>query len=215
MQMFSLNVANTVLKLKNHKDVVMKFFFLFVILSLASNWSVASPVPGQGSSLLADKEQGYFLSSLGFTMKTIGTHWNLESVSNDPSAQTPRLVYRDDASALMSVHSDHLAAELSLENYAKKWIRDYNHYGFEVLGSKAFTLGNNKKTEFTRGFVVDLVHKKMSRQMRQVIFLKTKNVVIVTCQNKKDQFSQTLADCNQIAKSFEWTDLNSVHSLAK
>lgn len=193
----------------------MKLFFLLIILSLTSNWSSASPTPGQGSSLLADKEQGYFLNSLGFTLKTTGTHWNLESVSNDPSVQTPRLVYRDDADALMSVHSDKLASELSLESYAKKWIRDYNHYGFEVLGSKAFTLGNNKKTEFTRGFVVDLIHKKISRQMRQVIFLKTKNVVILTCQNKKDQFSQTLADCNQIAKSFEWTDFNSVRSSAK
>jgi hypothetical protein len=195
----------------------MKFFSFFIFLIAICDWSVASPVAGHGSSILADKDQGYFLSSLGFTFKTVGTHWSLETVANDPSAQTPRLVYRDDASALMSVHLDKLPNELSLETYIKRWIRDYNHYGFDVLGSKAFTLGDNKKVRFTRGFVVDLVHKKMSRQMRQVIFLKEKNVVIVTCQNKKDQFSQTLTDCNQIAKTFEWTDvkINPLSALTK
>lgn len=185
----------------------MKIFFLFIFLISICDWGVASPVAGHGSSILADKDQGYFLGSLGFTFKTIGTKWSLQTVANDPSAQTPRLVYNDDATALMSVHLDKLPVELSLENYIKKWIRDYHHYGFDILGSKAFTLSDNKKVKFTRGFVVDLVHKKMSRQMRQVIFLQEKNVVIVTCQNKRDQFSQTLADCNQIAKTFEWTDL--------
>ena len=93
-----------------------------------------------------------------------------------------------------------LRTEMTLENYTKKWIRDYSNYGFDVLGSQTFALNGSK------ALVVDLFHKKSEQQMRQVLFLKNKKVVTLTCRDQQKTFEQTLIGCNQISKSFEWTD---------
>lgn len=195
-----------------HKDVNMRhLIFKILISSVACGYlcsAIASPVPAQGSSVLADQSNGYFLGSIGFTLKTPSTNWVLENSNlGGIASQGPQLLYRGIQEARVSVHTDRLQNDLTLENYAKKWMRDYNHYGFDVLGSKAFSLGDaNSDNKPTRGLVIDLLQKKLNKQMRQVIFLQAKNVVVMSCQDEQKQFSKTLADCNQMAKSFQWVE---------
>jgi hypothetical protein len=113
--------------------------------------------------------------------------------------------------AKFSIKEDTLPNELSLEVYAKRWMKDYSSYGFDFLGSRPFvnqSLGNKN----AKGLVVDLVHKSSDKQLRQVIFLKKKQAVILTCVDQKQNFSQTLDDCNQMIRSFEWKD--SIHPKA-
>jgi hypothetical protein len=79
-------------------------------------------------------------------------------------------------------------------------MKDYSLYGFDLLGSKVFTQAGQ------RSLVIDLVQRKKKQQMRQVLFLKNKKVGVLTCQDTAAKFSATLSDCNQVARSFEWTE---------
>ena len=144
-----------------------------VVLILWTLSAHSSPFPALGSSALVAPEKGLFYISKGFNL------------SNPDS--------------LVKVKTDTLKNNLSLEDYAKKWMKDYSQYGFDLLGSRSF------KENEARGIVVDLYHKKTQTQMRQTIFLKEKNVVILTCINEKSEFAKILAQCNQTIKSFSWT----------
>jgi len=159
----------------------------------------AAPHPGMGSSLLVSPEKGLFWKRYGFQLQTGLSGWQLAAPSDEESNKV-RYVRPGFESASLAVQTENLKTELTLENYAKKWMRDYVSYGFDVLGTQAFT--QNK----AKGLVVDLVHKKSDQQLRQILFLKNKKVVILTCRDHQKTFQQTLLGCNQISKSFEWSE---------
>jgi hypothetical protein len=156
----------------------------------------AAPHPGMGSSLLVAPERGLFWRRKGFELKTGGSGWELAAPQQETA--TVRYLKPGSASGSLSVQMETLKAELSLENYAKRWMRDYFNYGFDVLGTQTFVQKGAK------GLVVDLFHKKSDQQLRQILFLKNKNIVILTCRDDRKKFTQTLQGCNQISKTFEW-----------
>ncbi len=156
----------------------------------------AAPYPGAGSSLLVAPERGLFWQRRGFELKSGTTGWQLAPPQQETASV--RYLKPGSTSASLSVQLETLKADLSLENYAKRWMKDYSNYGFEVLGTQTF-LQNGAK-----GLVVDLFHKKSDQQLRQILFLKNKNIVILTCRDDRQKFPQTLLGCNQISKSFEW-----------
>lgn len=169
-------------------------FFLFIPVICTG-----SPIPGMGSSALAAPEKGIFFSRWGFQLNNKDTAWGLNALEskNDQMA----VQYKSTSGkAALSVHTDLLKSNYSLENYAKRWTRDYSNYGFEFTGTKIFQQNN------ARGLVVDLVHKKKGQQLRQVIFLKDKTSVILTCQSEIKTFLQNLPVCNQIIRSFSWVN---------
>lgn len=151
-----------------------------------------------GSSLLVSPETGFFWKRHGFQLKTGSSGWELASPSEEDATKV-RYVRPASDLASLAVQIENLKTELTLENYAKKWMRDYVNYGFDVLGTQAFQQNQAK------GLVVDLVHKKSDQQLRQILFLKNKKVVILTCRDHQKNFQQTLMGCNQISKSFEWS----------
>jgi hypothetical protein len=171
---------------------------LFIAFSIPS-MLYAAPHPGMGSSLLVSPEKGFFWKRYGFQLQTGLSGWQLAPPTDD-DANKVRYVRPSSDIGSLAVQIENLKSDLTLENYAKKWMRDYVSYGFDVLGTQAFTQNNAK------GLVVDLVHKKSDQQLRQILFLKNKKVVILTCRDHLKTFQQTLAGCNQISKSFEWTD---------
>ncbi len=185
-----------------------KLGFQAVLGVLFSNLLIApmiygAPYPATGSSLLVAPEKGLFWSRYGFQLKTGQTGWLLGSPSQDDDSFV-RYVRPNSSTGSLAIRMETLRTEMTLENYTKKWIRDYSNYGFDVLGSQTFALNGSK------ALVVDLFHKKSEQQMRQVLFLKNKKVVTLTCRDQQKTFEQTLIGCNQISKSFEWTDnLNS------
>lgn len=158
-------------------------------------------MPGTGTSLLVAPEQGLFWKRQGFQLKTGTTGWQLAAPQADDETQV-RYLKPDSFSGSLAVKTEMLKADLSLESYAKRWMKDYSSYGFEVLGTQAFTQNGSK------GLVVDLLHQKSDHQLRQVLFLKNKKAVVLTCRDGRKEFEKTLKDCNQISRSFEWFEPN-------
>lgn len=168
---------------------------LFAVLSLMSH-AYAAPHPGAGSSALVSSEKGLFLSAKGFKLGAEKTGW-LFSLSKADNEEA-RLIDPTNPNASLSLKMDQLRADLSLESYSKRWMKDYSSYGFDVMGAKPFQQNGQ------RGLVIDLVHRLTKKQMRQALFVKNKKAVVLTCLDEKATFATTLNQCNQIIKTFEW-----------
>ena len=164
--------------------------------------SVAAPHPGAGSSALTDAKKGYFFPSKNFTVSSGNTNW---LVNNDDTHSLNQISIRFNSpnkSGSVSIKTDNLTADFNSESYARRWLKDFAHFGFEVLGSQPFAL----KKE--RGFVIDLYHRKKMKQLRQAVFVKDKTAVIFTCSDDRSKFSDTLKGCNSIIKSFSWNEID-------
>lgn len=188
------------LKFSRQRQKIWFWGVLFSIFS-ASALTYAAPYPATGSSLLVAPEMGLFWKRHGFQLKTGATGWIL---GTPVEGEEPEVHYDKPGkpTASLTVRSEMLKTDLSLENYTKRWMKDYSNYGFDLLGTQTFFQNGSK------ALVVDLIHRKTEQQLRQVLFLKNKKVVILTCKDLQKSFEQTLNDCNQISKSFEWAEIN-------
>lgn len=188
----------------------MKILLLFSFF-LVSPAIYAAPHPGMGSSALASYEKGFFWLREGFRLQTPESDWILdesESHENQVKFQSrpiavPSSLRNNSGSLVIKV--ENLKQEQTLENYAKKWMKDYSNYGFEIRGSQTFALGSQK------GLVIDFEHKKSFQQLRQVLFIRGKKFVLITCGDDQKKFSNLVEKCNQVIKSFAWmTEKNSL-----
>jgi hypothetical protein len=174
---------------------------LFAVLIFLSSTSVlAAPHPATSTSALTDPQYGHYFQSQGFNLKTAGTDWLPTPQNNESLFESVRLTPKGqmESAASLSVRTDTLSKQSSLENYAKKWMRDYPSYGFEVLGAKSFGMAGGP------GLVVDMIQKGRSKQIRQVILQKGNRVAILTCLDNQSSFQKTLIACNQLVKNFAW-----------
>ncbi len=100
----------------------------------------------------------------------------------------------------LTVRVDNLKRQQGLKSYVKRWMQDYTRFGFDVLTAK------NIKINDQSAFLLDIVSRETKKQLRQVLFMKEKMAVILTCRDGKDSFSKTVQDCNSIIKTFQWTE---------
>lgn len=182
----------------------MKNIFTFLILIgafvfVAKTW--ASPYPAMGSSILVNPEYGAFLTAQGYKVTTQGTSWIPIADLNENSFDVLRLQKKgllgaDHAS--LSVRIDEIPQSIKLDLYAKKWVKEYSQFGFEILGTKSLTLSQSE------ALIIDLVHKNQQQQVRQVLLQKDKKIAVFTCRDSQRDFTTTLPSCNQVVRSFEW-----------
>lgn len=176
-------------------------FFFFVGLMMTSNVE-AAPFPATSTSVLTDPAKGLFFHGFGFRLRTGEIPWKPVPEDDQSLFETLRFEplegTQTSTEASLSIRMDQLSGKTSLESYARKWMRDYPSYGFEILGTRPLNLGGGK------GLVVDLVQRKKSKQLRQVILQKDQKVAVLTCLDDRESFKQTLSSCNEIIKSFEW-----------
>ena len=178
----------------------MSFNYSILVMILTTcNFSNAAPHPGMGSSLLTSPEKGLFYAMKGFRVEA-PPQWKIDIDSNEILNDEFSVSYtsKTSPSLNLSLKTDTLKTNNTLEGYAKKWMKDYASYGFDILGAKTFSTNNAK------GLVVDLTHKKKSQQLRQVIFVNKKTAVTLTCADSIKNFQSTLVECNGIFKSFSW-----------
>ncbi|MBX3021038.1 MAG: hypothetical protein KF799_05120 [Bdellovibrionales bacterium] len=173
-----------------------------LIFLLLSQLASAAPIPGTSTSPLVAPKPGMFYSSKGFRIDAANTAW----VQSAPPKKIPSLVtvYKapmplDGQQPALTVRVDDLRTALPLKTYVKKWMQDYTRFGFDVLTAKQVKINE------TSAFLLDIISKETKKQLRQVVFLKEKTAVILTCRDQRQTFSKTVQDCNQIIKSFEWT----------
>ena len=162
-------------------------------------------MPSAALSKLSAPQLGVFHSALGYEIDAASTGWT----AGDPPEghRYIQAVYRGPAPldgrgapAMLTVRADRLERPVSLERYVRKWQKEYPKYGFDVIGSKTFV--QNK----TRGYVLDLLNRDGRKQLRQVVFLRKKDAIILTCRDQIATFKKALAGCNQIIRSFRWTE---------
>lgn len=165
---------------------------------------MAAPIPGTTSSLLIDSEKKIFFSPLGFKINAQDTHWEHTKVDSKNSSITT--LYREpykpekEQRALLTVRTDQLKKKISLSQYVRKWLHEYPHYGFEILKTKKIKLKGIK------GFLVEVTNKnKDKKQIRQIVFLKDKVAVTLSCIDQQNTFKKSLKSCNKIIRSFRWT----------
>lgn len=173
--------------------------WLLLVLTSVTSWS--APFPGAGSSPLVSDKPGSFFSSKGFRLNAAETAW----VQTVPPKNIPALVaiYKspipmNGQQPALTVRVDNLAQIQPLKNYVKRWMKDYGRFGFEVLTAKPVKIGENQ------AFLLDIVSRETQKQLRQVVFMREKTAVILTCRDGRDSFSKTVQDCNEIVKTFEW-----------
>lgn len=178
----------------------MRFLFGLALLMTAVS-AQAAPHPATGSSPLTDPSKGVFFHGFGFRLKSIGPHWAPTPVLSESVFESLRFEsLRKDGSkdASISLHLERMAKASPLEAYARKWMKEYSSYGFEVLGTKSVLLNGEK------ALLVDLTQNKKNRQIRQAILQNEDRVVVVTCIDRKDLFQRTLGVCNDFLRGFEW-----------
>ncbi len=203
------------------------YAILFMTLAVLS--AQAAPIPGTTTSKLVSPQIGLYHSPIGFQMNSGKTGWKhvappagnkyiatvyraepgsvAAQMQNDLRAQgnivngnssTLSANVKVSAPASLTVRIDDLDKDVSLDRYIAKWMKEYPRYGFDVLGSKPFIQNKQK------GYVLDLVNRNQGKQLRQVVFLKQKKAVILTCRDGVATFQKSLASCNQIIKTFSW-----------
>jgi len=161
---------------------------------------VAAPLPATSTSILTAPEKGLYFQSKGFTLKTEGTDWQPLSSSGKDILGTVRFTEKNSTNnqASLSVRTEKVSKNTSIELYTKKWLRDYPSYGFEILGTRSFNLNGSP------ALLVDLFSRSKNKQIRQLILKNQDQVAIMTCLDNKDTFAKTLLQCNQMMKSFSW-----------
>jgi len=181
--------------------------FNFISLALAVFFSAAAhaaPMPLTSSSAFISAEKGLFHSASGFVISSGPTDWHqISPPKNNSYIET---VYRapehagsdSKSQAALTVRAEPLQRPTSLDDFANKWLKDYPRLGFEILTAKKVKVNDQI------AFMLDLVSRENSKQLRQVIFVKGKNAVTITCRDDVATFAQSLKSCNEITRTFRW-----------
>jgi hypothetical protein len=176
----------------------MKWYVLLFPL-----YAAAAPLPGTSTSALVAEKPGQFYSQKGFKLNAAQTAW----IQSAPPKHIPSLVtvYRSPVGTsaqqpALTVRVDDLHKAEPLRGYVKKWMKDYTRFGFEVLTAKPVKIGANP------AFLLDIISRETQKQLRQVVLVKDKVAVILTCRDDRGTFAKTVQDCNEIMKTFEWVE---------
>lgn len=165
-------------------------------LLLTFSWNLFSaPHPLTGSSVINLPGNSYAFSQMGFTLEAIPPNWiynrnenlNAEVIDIGPQGET-----------LISFRLENVSVKTQLETYVRKYLRDYNQYGFEVISLQSYSKSH------TPSVIVDLSQKNKNTKSRQVFFYRKNKMIIATCADQTAQYEKTVALCNQILATFKW-----------
>lgn len=165
-------------------------------------------MPGGPGSALLDPSFSIPFFGKGFRISNHGTSWNLNRIEKTTHQEldieftqikNSKIKYPE---ATLRLNTDSISRKLSLEEYSKQYLSEYTSLGFELLGTQNF------KQKDAPGFVIDLLHRKQNKKVRQAFFMRDKTVVQITCQDEKSSFSESLIECNRWIKNFTWIEKN-------
>lgn len=168
--------------------------FILFLGSLA----FSAPFPVSSTSLITNPDEGKFFAAHGFTFNTSKLNWTIIPDTKTSIFETFKFTSKDNNSAQLTLRKDDLGQHKNLEQYAKKWMKEYPQYGFEILATKNMILGGGD------ALLVDFIHRAKGQQIRQLVLHKNKKVVIMTCLDDVQKFRKTVTECNQMMTSFSW-----------
>lgn len=175
---------------------------LLLILSLSLNaWS--APAPATSTSALTHQPPGVFRSPLGFSIHAGISSW-VQATPPEHMQQLATLykspILNKGVQAALTVRVDQLKTTSTLKTYVKTWMKDYSRFGFDVLAAKPV------RVEGQNGFLLDVINRDAAKQLRQVVFLKDRVAVILTCRDHRESFEKSVGACNDIIRTFKWRE---------
>ena len=175
------------------------FFSFLALFSLSTD---SAPIPATSSSSFLGANKGLFWSQHGFSIHAGRTSWLhglppanslfIETLYKAPQSE-------NGVQPSLTVRVDQLKKKMSLKRYVNRWKKDYPRFGFNILSAKKVRVGMEKI------FLLDMVNPHTSRQLRQYIFVKRKQAVILTCRAHTKSFRSSVRSCDRIAKNFSWS----------
>lgn len=178
----------------------MKVLYWTAVFLLSHNlW--AAPIPATSSSDFLKTGIGLFRSPYGFKVSADKTTWIHTAAPNEQpfiatiykAPQTEKGVQ-----PLITVRLDSMKRRKTLNQYMREWVKVYPRLGFRVLATQKIKINDNT------AFLIDLIHSKSHRQVRQVVFVKDSKAVVMSCRGHQDGFKKTVKSCNQIIRNFDW-----------
>lgn len=177
---------------------------LNVIAFLFQGFVWAAPHPMAGSSIINKPTQNLAFSMMGFKVSSVPENWTYKSGVTDTDVSIEMGPQDPQSKASLSFHIENITKKTSLEQYVRQYLRDYNQYGFEVIGLQSI------KKNVVPSVIVDLTQKNKQTRSRQVFFLQNQKVVVASCIDRFENFDKTVYTCNQILGSFQWTSIPKV-----
>lgn len=174
----------------------MKLLFS-VICAVTSLSAFAAPIPG-GTAV--KPQLGVYKSPVGYEIAAATSTWKMAPTPKSNSFIVSMYTPVKKSEASLTLRIDKLNQEMSLQAYVERWKKEYPKYGFDVLGSKSFEQNS------MMGYAIDLIQKDTRKEMRQVVFMKNKKAMVMTCKDREENFRSTLIACNQIMRTFKWTE---------
>ena len=177
----------------------MRFILLTFLFPLFTH---AAPFPTTGSSAVNSPKWNTAFSQMGFSFKLVSDEWVfLENPSQNrlPANQQIDMGFKTlSESARLSLKTETYRGKVNLEAYAKKYLRDYNQYGFEVISSRSIKING------VPAVVIDLMQKNKLTQSRQIFLGADEKITIASCIDKTEMFSLTSNMCNQLINNYNW-----------
>lgn len=165
------------------------------LIALFLKMTLAAPHPLTGSSIINQPRTNLAFSQFGFEVENIPEKWTFQKALN---TSDDSIEIGTNNKTLISFVSKTITSKIELESYVRQYLRDYNQYGFEIIGLSS----QNKKTAPT--VIVDLKQKNGDYKSRQVFFQKKNKLIVATCADELTEFEKTIVLCNRILGSFKW-----------
>ncbi|MBC7464489.1 MAG: hypothetical protein H7256_00725 [Bdellovibrio sp.] len=170
----------------------------FIITAATLSISQAAVQPLTGASIINQIHSGAAFSQMGFEVKSFPSNWMIKKPMTDEASTIE--IGSDEATskALLSFRTENVNPKVDLEKYVRQYLRDYNQYGFEVVGLQSL------KQNEQNSVVVDLNQKNKATRSRQVFYKKNDKIVMATCLDDFDHFTKTIQTCNNVLNTFRW-----------
>lgn len=176
---------------KQNFDHLIVVFVLSLLFSIQAFSSVA---PGMAGSIISQFKSGIFMTPQGFqVVLPENASWEIQPIVDKKFSWLKK-----NTQATASLVSEDIKSDLAIEQFARRWTKNFMSYGFEILGMQDVKINQQPSV------IIDLLHRKEPKQVRQILFLKEKKLVVITCSDEKAQFQNSLNDCNLLAQGFYW-----------
>lgn len=156
---------------------------------------LAAPHPLTGSSIINLPSNSFAFSQMGFSLDSIPSNWIYNKAD---TASADVIEIGPTGKTLISFRLENVSMKTQLETYVRKYLRDYNQYGFEVISLQSYSKSH------TPSVIVDLSQKNKNTKSRQVFFYRKNKMIIATCADQSDTYEKTVSLCNQILATFKW-----------
>lgn len=160
--------------------------------------------------MFVQPQKGLFWLRKGFVLPTEGTIWHVEALEGQANLEKEAQGLLTSVSyssnvflqARFTVNVENIKGASTVEAYSKRWVKEYYQYGFDLLKTKPIKINEEP------AIVYDLKARQKTVQIRQVVLLKNKVAVTLTCTDDTKTFARSVIECDKMIQKFRWASAN-------